>query len=416
MPVLRDVITRFKFDTDRRGVKRFNETMSRMRGGLKGLGRLLGVVVGTIGVSAMFKMGQTALRAQFNLRRLVGTDFEPLRQTLRQIQEEMNGIQERSGDLIRAKDFDIAAAGFFKEFGRGKQQLETFREIFRFAAIEYANTGRNVVEIFAGLQRGLISGDFGELINLPKFDRLKKQIRDWQIQQIDPQEPGGGAALKIYRRALLRIIRESAEEQKRTLGNVKLKPLVKADLIASQLKETMDNFAKAINSLLVPVLEKLNELLGIFVDKSREIEKKGLFGALVVDPAQKAVAPIMTKRTMPAINAFIEYLRQGQRDLKRKREQAVAQPPPDTSQSDGGQPPERTSQSNGMINKMIDIFSHGQPPERTAQRGVEVTIGEVQNTFNIKSSDPREVASEVKRKFDNSIKDAASAIIPTEDR
>ena len=49
---------------------------------------------------------------RFNLQRMAGTDFNAFRGVLADVQRELNQIKEGAGEVIRQRDFDVAAAGF----------------------------------------------------------------------------------------------------------------------------------------------------------------------------------------------------------------------------------------------------------------------------------------------------------------
>ena len=82
MPVLREVVTRFKFETDKKGVNDFERTMKRLRGGTRRLAKLFGISLGVAGVIAMGKLGISIERARFNMGRLSGLTRKQLNKEL----------------------------------------------------------------------------------------------------------------------------------------------------------------------------------------------------------------------------------------------------------------------------------------------------------------------------------------------
>lgn len=366
--ILREVVTRYRFETDQKGVNKFNQTTRKMRGRLKGLGRLMGITLGVAGARAFFKMGQNANRAAFSLRRLVGTDFRPLRRTLRNIRAEMNSVRAGSGELIRTKDFDIAAAGFFRAFGRGRQQMKQFREMFAFASRQAAVTGQNVTEVFSALQAAVIGGDFSALLDLPGFDRFRQKVIEFQQQAIDPGEPGGRVALQNRMRVLTRIMTQAGGAQRKALAQVPAE-LIEADKAAASFQESMDKLAKVFTTQLLPAIQGLNKGLAIIAGWIDRMSKKDQIPPLLNLLIGKRRPPPPGRKKTPEPGG-------GDRDFF------------------GG------SNSGGFFGL-----------------GVATPGGQqISNTFHITSTDPAGAAKEVKRQFDRSVREAVDGLVRTEGR
>lgn len=298
--IIRELITLFGFEVDEKGAKNVEKRIDGMKQGLGGLGKLLGVTIAGAGAKAFFSIGQRAERAEFNLKRFAGTDFNNLRRQFDFIKKDLNSIREGAADVVTEKQFDIAAAGFLKVFGRGKAQFDAFRQIFTFAAKQATITGNNVNEIFNQIQSGIQGGGFEALLDLPGFDIFRKQLLEFQQQAIDPGDPGGRIAIQNRLRAILAITTEAAGEQNEALREVP-KELLEVDRATAKTKDTLEELGKTVNNLLVPafkgfnvVLKRFNELISV---GQQEETAGGAFRAIINElrnpkEAPKSVIPL----------------------------------------------------------------------------------------------------------------------------
>lgn len=261
MATLREVTTRFKFETDEAGVRKFNSRIGAMK---RSLGKFAKLGLLGLGVSAFTgfnSMVQSAEQARFSLRRLVGTNFKPLRKKFHQIQDEIrkvsNGI---AGGFVIETDFDVSAVNFFSVLNRGKREMSDFIKIFRFANKESELTGKNVVQIVDTIQSAIQGGSLEGLLSLPNFDIFKKQFEEFILGEINPNEPGGRATIEQRRTRILEILSKAQVEQNASLK--KLTPALTASReTGSLLKDTLIDLGSTMRNLLAPVLLKLNDFL-----------------------------------------------------------------------------------------------------------------------------------------------------------
>jgi len=364
--ILRDLVTRFSFETDESGIAKYNNKLAGMR---KGLGRFLGLLGVGLGAKELFDVGQNAKQAEFNLRRFVGTDFTKLRQQFFQTQKDINKLREGAGDLIIRKDFDLAAGKFFQTFGRGQKQMEDFSKFWDFAAKQSALTGQNVNSIFEQLQSGVRGGDFGSLLNIPGIDVFRKQLLEFQNQVLDPNEPGGRIAIQNRMRTFFRIIQQARAEQDKSLTELPA-GILESRKTVTEFREAFEKLGKTVNELLVPALQQLNKLL--------EIMNKG-FGF-----AEKNTDSIKS-----GVGRFFEgfdpvYL---------------------ASQID---PIYRVKQLRDAISGTGQFEQSNRP---SAGSQINMT-----NNFTVYTNDSEDAANKVLQKLDQKYKDAAKAIPKTEDR
>lgn len=377
MPTVREVVTRFSFETDKRGVREVDQTMSRMTSGARTLARLFGLSLGVGAVRAMFRLGQSTTQARFDLQRMAGTDFSAFRRVLGDVRADLNEIRAGAGQVIRQRDFDTAAAGFVRVFGRGRRELDAFREVFGFAARQSAITGQNVAELVQQIQQAATSGDFSALLDLPGFDEVaRRRLEDIQ-RAIDPQEIGGRAGIQQRMRALLSVFREFGGEQERALRNVPSN-LLEANRAAQRTQDSMDKLTETLNRLLIPALEKINELLDRF--SSRAIDAGGITEGL---------------RQLPGITRT--FSEEGIQERRQQQVNAL-----------------RSGNVRPGVRFAPDVVEEARRlgPLPGAERSITF-----QNTFNVSGvTDGRQVAKEAARELQRQMDTAESRMIPTEDR
>ena len=372
MPVLREVVTRFKFETDEQAARKVDQRVNKMKRGIGGIGKLLGVTLGIAGAKALFSFGQGATRAEFSLKNLAGVEFAPLRKNMNKIRDDLNLIREGAGAIFRERDFDIAAAGFVRTFGAGRKELELFDQIFRSAAKQSAITGKNVVELVQQLTQAISSGDFSSLLELPGIDQaFVKRLEDIN-ELFNLGEIGGQSAIRQRSRALSEALKLVTDQQNKSLKEVPGQLLL-ADQAAKKAQDSTERLAESLNRTLIPVMEKLNIVLDKFVTTSQSLEKKGFLGTI-----------------QESIRSFAE----GQKEERLKRIEDL-----------------RRGKSTTGLHRDV----------RAAQQLGPLPGGEKSIIFKTEinvngAGDPVAVAKEVEKIQNETFNNALNNIVPTEDR
>lgn len=382
MPVLREVVTRFKFDTDEQGAKKVDRRINGMKRGIKGVAALLGVSLGVAGAKALFNLGQGTKRAEFALRNLAGAEFDPLRQRMEQIRQDLERVKTGAGQIFTEREFDIAAAGFVRVFGAGRKELALFDKIFRSAAKQSGITGQNVVTLVESLTNAVRTGDFSALLDFPGVDQaFIKQLEDIN-ELFNLGEIGGQTAVVRRQKVLSDLLVGFVDRQNKSLRSVPPE-LLKAQSAGKKLQDSIEDLAKRLNELLVPVLEKLNELLDKFVETSNKASKTGFFKAFVTDPATGFASQFSPESAAATMASIVGQLRRGE----------------------------------------IDPSSTLVPPAalKEARRLGPLPGGEGSVTFNTTinvngAGDPAAVAREVEKSQTRVFQDARANVVPTEDR
>jgi hypothetical protein len=358
--IIRELIARFGFDVDEKGAKQVDKRIDGMKKGISSLGKLMGVSLGAAGAKAFFKMSQTAERAEFNLKRMAGTDFKALRQEFNRIQQEIDKTREGASKVITERQFDVAAANFLKVFGKGEKQIQSFAKIFEFSAKQAAITGQEVTDIISEIQSGIQGGGFDAFLDLPGFDVFRKQFLEFQQAAIDPGDPGGRIALQNRLKAVIGIVTESARDQNEELRKIP-DELLEVDKAGAKTQDTLEKLGKTVNNTLTPAWQGLNVILGHTNDllNATKEEHKGAFKEVSKDlfPAATSV--------FSAISGFLD-----------PKPQAI-------------------------------------PGQTTpGKSGDTITV---RNTFTIPNTDPREVAKIATEVMNEGIKNAKRSIVKTEE-
>lgn len=291
MPVLREVITRFKFEPDKKGVDKVNRNIRNMKSGARGLARVFGVTLGAAGVFAMAKIGISMERARFNMQRFSGVTEKQVNAQLKSVKNNLDGIKKGLGAIVTDRNFFVAGSEFFKAFGKGEEQMSAFRATFEAAAKLSLATGKNVNSMFSEITQAIKSGDLGFLAD---FGATEVEIRNLQdmLGAIDPSAPFTSAVGMGQRMdAVLGEIQKRSGKLNTELKKIP-PPVLQADKAASKMQQTMQNLSRTLTDLMIPALEKINLLLDKIVGATEKAKISGPFGALVEEPVEAAAKAI----------------------------------------------------------------------------------------------------------------------------
>lgn len=362
MPVLREVVTRFKFETDEQAARKVDQRVNKMKRGISGIGKVLGLSLGIAGAKALFNFGQSGTRAKLVLDNLAGTKFEPLRKSMLKIKEDLNALKKGAGEIFTEREFNIAASGFIRTFDSSAEKLKLFDQIFRSAAKQSGITKQNVVELVQQFTSAVSSGDFSALLDFPGIDQafVKRQEFINELSNLGPLFEES----VINRRglALFDILEKQRGQQNKALDKIPL------ELILEQAAE------KVIAETTQQTAEKINRELVLGIAKTaNEVKKKGFLGAL---------------------QDSVRSLSAGQREDQAKRIDDLR----------------RGITTKGSKRDVLEAVRLGR-----IKSGEKSSITKVDIHVN-GAGDPVMVAKEVKKVLDETINNAKQNIIPTEDR
>lgn len=354
MGVLRDLVTRFSFDVNKKDVNKYDKTIKGMSSKALKLGAIFG---GAFTVKGLVDSGLAAERASFNLQRLAGTDFSKLQGMLKQTRAELNRIKEGSGDLITDKNFNLSAAKFIEDFGKGNDALKLFNTLLSFSAKQSALTGQNINEMMGTLQQSLSTGDFSFLKQLPEFDRVSVNLFNELNKIFDPNELGGRIGIEQKSSKLSSFLKQAEGSQVKALANLP-DSILEANRAAKTFQDTFDKSGKSFNKVASPAVNystRQVQSLSEFVDEG---DKTGYIDAYLKRIFSKNAYDRITGNNKPVIDGVVPA-------------------------------------ASGLINRS-DI--------------------EVNNTFHITTDDPRKAASIVVQKMNEEVRKARNQLVPTEER
>lgn len=274
--ILRNLVTRFSFETDQRGVEKFNKTLSGMRSGLKGFLGALGI---GIGAREIYNLGKTTQQAASDLQRLAGTDFGKFQAQLSRIRYELNTIRRGAGGLVRRKVFNTLATDFVREFGTGPKQIDTFKKLFEAAALQSGVSGKSVAELFSGYMETLKGGGLDSLRGLPGFNINKQKQLEFILNTTNPGEPGGAIGREQRRKMLLDVLSTAKGAQEQNLK--KLNPsLFNMALLARRTQDSADQLSEAANNAAAPVADVANKAASAVAKQITDVHKHGFLHSL----------------------------------------------------------------------------------------------------------------------------------------
>jgi len=356
--ILRELITRFGFEVNKKDVNKYESTVKGLTSKALKFAAIFG---GAFSLKGIINAGLSAEQAEFNLKRLAGVDFSKFKNILTQTRKELDGIKDGAGQLITDKNFFLSAAKFTEDLGRGADSLKLFSDLFSFAARQAALTGGNVNAMMEQLQSGITGGSFDFLKQLPEFDQVSVNTINELNKIFDPKEFGGQIGIlqkSLKLREILGGVRAGQDESLRKMPDT----ILKANQAAKSFQNTMDKSGKSFNKVTVPVTNFLSKELKQAGDLIDKIDNKGFTDTLLESIfSDKAVDLIKGNRSQKS-------------------------------------PVNKTPAASGLI-------------DRSQSATIYMT-----NSIKVVSDDPRKAAAIIVQKLDDKAREARSQINKTEDR
>jgi hypothetical protein len=402
MAVLREVVTRFRLESSEQDFRGLNLRVDGVKNGLRSLAGLFGVTLGIGGAVAIGRMGLAATQTATQLRYMAGTDFSKFEGIFPRVQAHLEAVRKGASRIFRPELFDEAAAGFVRVFGTGSDSAKNFERIWKFAAVQSAITGKNVVDIARDLQSVIETGNLEPLMNIPGFTQFRKQLDEMRLKWQETGAPGGEPERLARTRELLSVLSGASAQQDRFLASAKKMPqeLLSSAEMANKMRETLEHLGKIFDKVIVPAMEKLTKLLDYFIEKfgivDNALQQKPSAAVGIFAPGGPSGGPPRVVRgTRPEAwidekgRDLMEWMRS---DTARKGRQL------DLLRED-----KYLRMTREQIRDYID-------------RGGTPTVGVQNNTFNIVAPDTLGAGLEVKKIMGDMFNDARASSPPTEGR
>lgn len=271
MATLRQLTTRFNFETDKRGLNEFRE-------GILGAKSAIASLVGALGIGAL---GAGLLKAGNNINRaavLAG-------QFTDEVQRLDGGAVRLTGELATAWErVQKAIPGretmteFLEAFVQFRQSfkdapLEKFETLFEAAGNLARITGRPLGDMFDQLHQAVVSGDFEALADLlPTLDKSDAAMANFvrRLIEVDPTNVQTvGERLSFITAELEKanpLLRKTADEMVRTTAEGQW------DNLINNIRRVGELLSGPVHEAAVELLTPVNAFFDAFIDGEHTIE------------------------------------------------------------------------------------------------------------------------------------------------
>lgn len=255
MPVLRELISRFSFSTDKKSVANYERTISNMKRTAVRLGAVLGLAFSG---KALFNMGMSATQAKQNIEDLAGTNLQFLNNEFELMKSRIDDVRAGASEIVTTKTKDILAAAFVKTFSNSKKELKDFISLFESASIKAITTGETIESVFGGLMSAIETGDLSSLAGFGKIGLTQRKIAQAKISAQDPGEFGGLARPAIARKTTLELLKSTLSTQQDRLRTADL-ALIKTEQFQKGISETLNELSAGLLQFAAGAGEAIQE-------------------------------------------------------------------------------------------------------------------------------------------------------------
>ncbi len=273
MAVLRELVSRFSFETDKKSVANYNKTIGGMKSSAKGLAGILGVGFGAKG---MFGLGVQALTAEENLKKVAGVDFNKVGSSVDILRNKLNGIREGVGDLIKDKEVNVLAAGYIKNFDSSSESLSNFIRLLESATIESAVTRKSISEIFSGFQGAVTGGDIvGGLLGVGELNLRDVSVISDILELIDAKEIGGEIGRQQKLNEVLKTLSSVKQKQIKQLQGVS-NEFLEIQVMEKELSKFADDVSETATVYAVKTASALLDALKLLPENIKKVDRIGV--------------------------------------------------------------------------------------------------------------------------------------------
>lgn len=266
MPTVRELVTRFSFDVDSRGVRKFTNTMSGMERRITRIGAVLGV---GFGAKKLADVGLRLDRAANQARRF-GAVIDDSNRFVGKIGDTIAALRNRVGAFDQA--LPLEAFTTFQNLVEGFDKINVpFEEFFKFGVLIAKSGQEDLDTVMQALAQSLETGSVDLLEKLPGFG-ARLQARIEKVFGIT----GPGFFLKPEQRpqffnTIFEELRKLEPELEKSASTVKDTASGAATEFTSEFETAAARLGNTLVKLLTKPLQLLTELLSLINDESPDL-------------------------------------------------------------------------------------------------------------------------------------------------
>jgi len=261
--ILRELITRFGFDVDTKGVDKYDKTVDGMQAKAKKSFGMLKKFAGVLGVGLSVKeflgLGLTVKQITADLKRLAGTDLinSKFQKSISKVRSDLEGVKVGAGNILTDKKANALASFFIKNVGKSDQKIKDFGKTLTVASLAALQTDRSLEEVFTSIVSDINSGGAGSIgglggINKPEQGRIEFVMNASNIKNDPTGENNRNIRRSIFSNVIDQMIPVMADNLKKYDDDLFIlktgKKLIK-DTINSISEDAMNKGARFIRDI-----------------------------------------------------------------------------------------------------------------------------------------------------------------------
>ncbi len=265
MATVRQLTTRFKFETDKKGLSEFREGILGAKTAIAGLAGALGL--GTIG-GALIKVGSDLNRAAI-LAQQFTEDVRRLDSGAIELTGELADAWERVQAAIPGRETMREFLDAFVTFRQTFKDapLEQFETLFEAAGLIARITGTPLADTFDALHQAVVQGDFDALVKfLPEFDQLDANMQSFVrgLIEVDPTR----VQTVQQRLQFITEILDKANPQLAKTAELMVETTAEGqwDNLINNIRVTAELLSGPFNNAITKLLAPVNDFFDAWID------------------------------------------------------------------------------------------------------------------------------------------------------
>ena len=274
MPVVRQLTTRFAFETDKRGIKNFQDTVGGMRRTLVALaGAFATGFVGKGLVKAGASMELLAAQAQQFTDDILRLDDGTIR-IIGALGEAFERVKRNIPGVETTREFLQAFINFKQDFPAGA--ISQFETLFTAAGLISKINNKPLIDVFDAIQGAVESGDFQAISNMIAGFGLSEAAMENFVRNLQEVDPTGVATVEQRLRGIVEVLKEAIPELGKVAKNID------ETTAAGKWKNLMSNISGTIDFIGLRLTPAMKAALDVTNDMFESWSKgEGLVGGVI---------------------------------------------------------------------------------------------------------------------------------------